>query len=129
MMNLVQLHGRLTADPELRRTQSGKSVCSFTVAVDRETKEKETDFVSCVAWNATAEAITRYLSKGRQIIVYGRLQSRKWEDKQGNKRTEWAVVLNGFDFCDSIQHTDTAFPQQSKPVQFEEIEEEPDLPF
>jgi single-strand DNA-binding protein len=98
--------GRLTRDPELRRTNSGAAVTSFTLAVDRdfgknESGEKETDFIECVAWKHTAEFVSKYFSKGRMAIVAGRLQMRKWTDKDGNKRVSAEVVADNVYFGDS----------------------------
>lgn len=95
-MNIITIMGRLTADPELKTTQSGTAVCSFTVAVDRDYSgkngsEKQTDFISAVAWRQTAEFVSRYFAKGKLIIVNGSLQSRKWQDKDGNNRVAWEV--------------------------------------
>ena len=94
MLNTVVLMGRITQDIELRSTTSGKSVIQFTVAVERYGKgeDKQTDFINCVAWKSTAEFISKYFGKGRMIAVTGRLQSRSYEDKNGNKRT--AIEVN-----------------------------------
>lgn len=103
-MNLVAITGRLTAEPELKTTNSGISVSSFTVAVDRAfTKEKQTDFINCVAWRNTAEFITRYFSKGQMIAIKGSLHQRNFEDKNGNKRTAFDVVVESAEFCGSKQ--------------------------
>ena len=93
MLNHITIMGRLVKDPELRRTQSGVAVCSFTVAVDRdfqsrEAAEKQTDFIDVVAWRQTAEFVSKYFTKGRMIVVDGSLQSRKWQDKTGQNRCE-----------------------------------------
>ena len=94
-LNHIVLQGRLTKDPELRTGQSGNSVTTFTVAVERDfSKDKEADFINCVAFGKTAEFVSRYFTRGAMIIVSGSLQSRKWEDKQGNKRTDWNVVAD-----------------------------------
>ena len=94
MLNTVVLMGRITQDIELRSTTSGTSVIQFTVAVERYGKgeDKQTDFINCVAWKSTAEFISKYFGKGRMIAVTGRLQSRSYEDKNGNKRT--AIEVN-----------------------------------
>lgn len=96
MLNKGILMGRLTRDPELRHTQSGTAVCSFTLAVDRDRKgpngEKQTDFIDCVAWDKRAEFVAQWFSKGMMVIVVGRIQSRKWQDQNGNNRT--AIELN-----------------------------------
>ena len=90
MLNKIFIMGRLTRDPELRRTQSGTPVTSFSLAVDRDFKsqsgEKETDFIDVVAWRSTAEFVAKYFTKGRMAVVEGRLQMRDWTDKDGNKR-------------------------------------------
>lgn len=90
MLNNVNIMGRLTKDPEVRYTQSEKAVASFTVAVDRD-KGEGTDFIDCVAWDRTAEFLSKYFHKGAMIIVHGRLQQRSWEDRDGKKRTAYEV--------------------------------------
>ena len=105
MLNKIFIMGRLTRDPELRRTQSGTAVTSFTLAVDRDFKsqsgEKETDFIDVVAWRATAEFAAKYFTKGRMAIVEGRLQIRPWTDKDGNNRRSAEVVADNIYFGDS----------------------------
>lgn len=103
MLNQVVIMGRLTKDPELRRTQSGVAVTSFTLAVDRDFSkgDKEVDFIECVAWRNTGEFVEKYFSKGRMAVVSGRLQMRRWEDKDGNKRTTAEVVAENVYFGDS----------------------------
>ncbi len=106
MLNHIVLMGRLTRDPELRRTTSGIAVASFSLAVDRdysnrETGEKETDFIDIVAWRNTAEFVSKYFSKGRMAVVSGRLQIRSWTDKDGNKRRTAEVVADNVYFGDS----------------------------
>ena len=106
MLNHIDLMGRLTRDPELRRTQSGTAVATFTLAVDRdfgsrETGEKETDFIDIVAWRHTAEFVSKYFSKGRMAVVSGRLQIRNWNDKDGNKRRSAEVIADNVYFGDS----------------------------
>ena len=106
MLNHIAIMGRLTRDPELRRTGSGLPVASFTVAVDRdfgknENGEKETDFIDCVAWRNTAEFVSKYATKGRMVAVSGRLQIRSWTDKDGNKRRTAEVVADNVYFGDS----------------------------
>lgn len=104
MLNHITIMGRLTKDPELRRTGSGVAVASFTVAVDRDfatNGEKETDFIDCVAWRQTGEFVDKYFSKGRMIVVSGRLQIRSWNDKDGNKRRNAEVVADNCYFGDS----------------------------
>ena len=106
MLNHITIMGRLTKDPELRRTNSGTAVASFTLAVDRDFSgkdggEKETDFIECVAWKSTAEFVSKYFTKGRMAVVSGRLQIRSWKDKDGNKRRTAEVVADNVYFGDS----------------------------
>ena len=106
MLNHIIIMGRLTRDPELRRTGSGVAVASFTVAVDRdfgknENGERETDFIDCVAWRQTGEFVSKYFTKGRMAVVSGRLQIRNWNDKDGNKRRSAEVVADNVYFGDS----------------------------
>lgn len=106
MLNKIILMGRLTRDPELRHTQSGTAVASFTLAVDRDFKdkatgEKSTDFIDVIAWRQTGEFVSRYFTKGRMAVVEGRLQIRDWTDKEGNKRRSAEVVADNVYFGDS----------------------------
>ena len=106
MLNHIVIMGRLTRDPELRRTGTGVAVASFTVAVDRDFGgrdggEKETDFIDCVAWRQTGEFVSKFFTKGRMIVVSGRLQIRSWTDKDGNKRRTAEVVADNCYFGDS----------------------------
>jgi len=106
MLNHITIMGRLTRDPELRRTGTGIAVASFTVAVDRdfgknENGEKETDFIDCVAWRQTGEFVSKYFTKGSMIVVSGRLQIRGWTDKDGNKRRTAEVVADNVYFGES----------------------------
>lgn len=105
-MNNIVIMGRMVRDPELRRTNSGTPVASFTLAVDRDFSgkdggEKETDFIDVVAWRNTAEFVGKYFTKGRMAVASGRLQMRKWTDKDGNKRTTAEVVAENVYFGDS----------------------------
>ena len=111
MLNHITIMGRLVRDPELRRTGSGVAVASFTVAVDRDFGgrdggEKETDFIDCVAWRQTGEFVSKYFTKGRMIVVSGRLQIRSWTDKDGNKRRTAEVVADNCYFGDSKRESD-----------------------
>ena len=106
MLNHIVIMGRLTRDPELRRTGSGIAVASFTVAVDRdfgknESGERETDFIDCVAWRQTGEFVSKYFTKGSMAVVSGRLQIRGWTDKDGNKRRSAEVVADNVYFGES----------------------------
>ena len=112
MLNHITIMGRQTRDPELRRTGSGIAVASFTVAVDRdfgknENGEKETDFIDCVAWRQTGEFVSKYFTKGRMIVVSGRLQIRSWTDKDGNKRRTAEIVADNVYFGDSKRDGDS----------------------
>lgn len=131
MLNNVVIMGRLTRDPELRRTQGGTAVTSFTMAVDRGFKsqsgEKETDFIDVVAWRNTGEFAAKYLAKGRMAAVEGRIQVRDWQDKDGNRRKSVEVVADNVYFADSKRDSK---PQESRDDQeFDEIEDDGDFPF
>ena len=111
MLNHITIMGRLTRDPELRRTGTGIAVTSFTLAVDRdfgknENGEKETDFIDCVAWRQTGEYVSKYFTKGRMAVVSGRLQIRGWTDKDGNKRRSAEIVADNVYFGDSKRDSD-----------------------
>ncbi len=101
-MNNICITGRLTTNPELKKTTSGVSVCSLSVAVDRDYKvdgERVTDFIPCVFWRGAAEFVEKYFIKGDMIALVGSLESRKWEDKEGNKRISWEVKVDKVNFC------------------------------
>ena len=111
MLNHIVIMGRLTRDPELRRTGSGVAVASFSLAVDRDFApkdggERETDFIDCVAWRQTGEFVSKYFAKGRMAVVSGRLQIRSWTDKDGNKRRSAEVVADNVYFGDSKRDND-----------------------
>ena len=111
MLNRIILMGRLTRDPELRHTQTGTAVASFSLAVDRDFKdrntgEKATDFIDIVAWRQTAEFVSRYFTKGRMAVVEGRLQIRDWTDKEGGKRRSAEVIADQVYFGDSKRDSD-----------------------
>ena len=144
MLNCIVLMGRLVADPELRATTTGKSVCSFRIAVDRgyvkAGEERKADFIPVVAWEGTANFVSRYFSKGSMIAVQGQLQSRQYEDNSGAKRTAYEVLAREVSFCGSKAETGTntafAAPAQAAPAyqtavpgDFEEITDDEDLPF
>ena len=137
MLNHITIMGRLTRDPELRRTGSGIAVASFTVAVDRDftdkqSGEKETDFIECVAWKNTAEFVSKHFCKGSMAVISGRLQIRNWTDKEGNKRKTAEVVVDHIYFGEAKKH-DAEPPQQSfsAPAQnFAALDDDdPRLPF
>ena len=109
MLNAIFLHGRLTADPELKSTSGGISYCNFTVAVDgfaKKGEEKPTDFFTCVAWRNTAEMICKYFRKGKEIVISGEMHSSRYTDSDGNNRTSWKVNVNSVDFCGSAKETE-----------------------
>ena len=125
MLNKAIIQGRLTKDPELRTTQSGTSVASFTVAWSEEYNGNEKKlFLNCVAWKNTAEMLAKFFSKGKEIVVEGTLGSRSWEDKDGNKREVIELTADRLHFCG---------PKESKPIAapsgYEEIEDDGDLPW
>ena len=131
-MNIVAIMGRLTADPELRTTQSGTSVTSFTVAVDREFKKDETDFLNVVAWRQTADFITRYFRKGKMIAIVGSIQTRVYEDKNGNKRTATEIIAEKASFCGDKNEggKDTAETQKTDlSAVFDDADDGIELPF
>lgn len=131
MLNKIILMGRLTRDPELRHTQTGTAVASFSLAVDRDFKDKATgdrttDFIDVVAWRQTGEFVSRYFTKGRMAVVEGRLQIRDWTDKDGNKRRNAEVLADNIYFGDAKRDTDS---DAAQPTGFTEIEDDGDLPF
>ena len=147
--NKCILMGRLTADPELKQTTSGVSVCRFTIAVDRRytKEEKQTDFITVVAWRQTAEFISRYFAKGSAILVCGELQTRSWTDNDGNKRYATEVVASEASFCEAKNNSEgnsysnnsnasqskneapTYLPDAYAAARFEEVEDDEGLPF
>lgn len=162
MLNHIVIMGRLTREPELRTTQSGVNVASFSVAVDRDFGgrdggERQTDFFDVSAWRQTGEFVSKYFHKGSMIVVSGRMQSRKWQDKEGNNRTAWDIQADNVYFGDSKRDSDSgsysqnsygnsfgsqsgnyggynAAPQsapapQVSPSPYEELEDDGELPF
>ena len=140
MLNTITIMGRLTRDPELRRTGSGVAVTNFTLAVDRdfgknENGEKETDFIDCVAWRNTGEFVDKYFSKGRMAVVSGRLQIRQWTDKDGASRRSAEVVADNVYFGDSNKDTQSRndgvqSQEQPQANSFATIDyDDPQLPF
>lgn len=139
MLNHITIMGRFTRDPELRHTQSGTAVTSFALAVDRDFKDKNsgetaTDWISCTAWKGTAEFVSRYFQKGRMAVVDGRLQTRSYQDRDGNKRTAVEVVADHVYFGDSKKkESEGNAPEDELPEtdsqDFSEAEDDGDLPF
>ena len=119
MFNLVVLTGRLTADPELKTTANGISVTTFSIAVDRRYRsgeERQTDFINIVAWRQSAEFITKYFKKGNLIGIEGSIQTRRYQDKNGNNRTAFEVVANNVQFVESKR--DSSAPVDNEPASF-----------
>ena len=137
MLNHIDIMGRLTRDPELRHTGSGTAVASFTIAVDRDYSgkdggEKETDFIDIVAWRNTAEFVSKYFTKGRMAVVSGRLQVRKWQNKEGENRYSTEVVAENVYFGDSKKEASgSSYDGSSAPAQdYAQIDESDEvLPF
>ena len=133
MLNKIILMGRLTRDPELRKTGNGTAVTSFTLAVDRDYKpqdgERETDFIDVVAWRGTGEFVSKYFTKGRMAVVEGRLQVRDWKDKDGAKRRSTEVIADNVYFGDS-NRSESGTPAEPS-GEFHEVpdEEKGELPF
>lgn len=136
MLNHVVIMGRLTRDPELRRTGSGVAVTSFTVAVERDIAnkdgERETDFFDCVAWRGTGEFVAKHFRKGQMIVVEGSLQVRNWTDKDGNKRRNTEINADACYFGDSKKDAPSESPAQNNTPasDYEKLEDEDaQLPF
>lgn len=122
MLNSVILMGRLTRDPDYKKTQSDISVCKFSIAVERkfqnkQTGERETDFIDCQAWRGTADFISRYFSKGSMVAIEGELQNNNWTDKDGNKRYSYIVQVNQVHFCGSKNDSAQSSTSQAEPAQ------------
>lgn len=137
-LNRIIIMGRLAKDPDLRHTNTGTPVASFTLAVDRDIKnkstgERETDWIDCVAWNGSAEFVSRYLAKGRAAVVEGRLQIREWTDKEGNKRRNAEVQVNNVYFADSKKDDQPAKATYNEQKQmercFDDLNDDSPLPF
>ena len=132
MLNKVILQGRLTADVELKTTNNGVSVCSFTLAVDRsyQRSEKQTDFINCVAWRSTAEFISKYFAKGRMMIACGELQVRKYTTNDGQNRYAVEVVVSDVNFGGDKKEQENMKEATAAPADgFEEIMSDEELPF
>ena len=130
-MNIIAIKGRLVRDPEVRKTPNNISVCTITVAVDRAYSnggEKQTDFFDCVFWRQGAEFVSKYFSKGKEIIVQGEMQSRKWQDKDGNNRISWEIQNAHAEFCGG--KNDNSAPADAPVSDFAVIDtEDSSLPF
>lgn len=137
-LNSIIVMGRMAHAPELKQTQSGVSVCNFTLAVDRDYKngdEKITDWIDVVCWRWTADFVSKYMGKGRNVVVSGSLQSRKWQDKEGNNRTSWEIQAQNVYFADRKKDGDGSSgggsPAPASPdVPYEELgDSSEELPF
>lgn len=127
-MNIIAIKGRLVRNPEVRKTPNDISVCTITVAVDRafsSSGEKQTDFFDCVFWRQGAEFVSKYFSKGKEIIVHGEMQSRKWQDNDGNNRISWEIQNAHAEFCGG--KSDTAPAPNAEPVANFEMLNDTDL--
>ena len=133
MLNKISIMGRLTRDPELRSTQSGTPVASFSLAVDRDFKEQDgsraTDFIDCVAWKGTADFVSGYFFKGSMAVVDGRLQLRDWKDKDGNKRRSAEVVANRVYFGEGKRNTEPQNPENPGGFTMMDEDDGEELPF
>ena len=134
MLNHITLAGRLVRNPELRRTQNGTAVASFTLACERDFKnesgDREVDFIDCVAWRKTAELVSGYFTKGRMAIVSGRMQIRGWTDKDGNRRKSAEILVDNIYFGDSKPQAEDAATEATGTEPYSEIAEDDDqLPF
>lgn len=131
MVNRMILQGRLCADPEMRRTQNGTAVCSFRVAWSETVKDRETKlFLSCVAWQGTAEMICKYFRKGKELAVEGRLSTREYDDRDGNRRSVTEMTVDRVHFCGKNEDAQGMPPRADGKSQFGEMEEDDnDLPF
>lgn len=131
MINRTILQGRLCADPEMRRTQNGTAVCSFRVAWSETVKDRETKlFLNCVAWQGTAEMICKYFRKGKELAVEGRLSTREYDDRDGNRRSVTEMTVDRVHFCGKNEDAHGTFPRTDVKSQFAELDEDDsDLPF
>lgn len=131
MLNHITIMGRLTADTELRRTQSGKAVVSFNIACDKPGKDSGASFIPCVAWEKTGEFIHNYFGKGSAILLEGRLESRQYESKDGQKRTVVEVVVSQAHFCEKKKESSGNEPTENYPTpnSFATLDDNEPLPF
>ena len=131
MINRTILQGRLCADPEMRRTTNGTAVCSFRVAWSETIKDRETKlFLNCVAWQGTAEMICKYFRKGKELAVEGRLSTREYDDRDGNRRSVTEMTVDRVHFCGKNEDAQGTFPRTDGHSQFVEMDEDDsDLPF
>lgn len=125
MINRTILQGRLCADPEMRRTQNGTAVCSFRVAWSETVKDRETKlFLNCVAWQGTAEMICKYFRKGKELAVEGRLSTREYDDRDGNRRSVTEMTVDRVHFCGKNEDAQGTFPRTDVKSQLMELDED-----
>ena len=133
MLNKITVMGRMVRDPELRRTKSGAAVASFAIACGRDFKsdsgEREADFFDCVAWRSTAEYVSKYFTKGRMAVVAGRLQTREWTDKNGNKRKATEIVAESVYYGDSKREEASQQSYAAMQEPFAELPDNDEIPF
>lgn len=135
MLNKIILQGRFANDLEIKYTPSNTAVISASLAVQRSRKDASgkypTDFISCVFWGKTAETVSQFFSKGDQVLVSGRLETRQWQDKNGNKRTSYEVQVESFDFCGAKKETSqkTSVPDYAGSDDFADLGDDSDIPF
>ena len=128
-MNKAFLMGRLTRDPELRYTQAGVAVCTFTLAVDRRMAKDKTDFLEIVAWRKTAEFCSKYFAKGSRVVVIGPIQTRAWEDDNGQKRKKTEIIAEEVHFADSKRKANNDTDYGLAYEGFTEVEDDDEIPF
>ncbi len=129
-MNKIIIKGRLAKDPELKKTNSDKVLCNFSVAVGRNFDYEITDFFDCTAWNNNAEFISKYFSKGKEILIDGEMQSDKFKDKNGNNRTSWKVNVNRAEFCGSKREKENTPSHNNSAADIDDLDDfDDDLPF
>lgn len=129
-MNKIIIKGRLAKDPELKKTNSGKVLCNFSVAVGRNFDYEITDFFDCTAWNNNAEFISKYFSKGKEILIDGEMQSDKFTDKNGNDRTSWKVNVNRAEFCGNRGENENTSSHNNSAPDIDNLDDlDDDLPF
>ena len=130
-LNKTILIGRLTSDPELKQTQSGVSVCSFSIAVNRRfsKEEQKADFINCIAWRQQAEFLCKYFGRGSSVCIVGHIETRSWMDNNNQKRYATEVVAEEISFVDSKSEAAAEAPPYSNATQFEEMSADEDLPF
>ena len=133
-MNAIVLKGRLTADHELKNVGAKQTaVCDFSIATNRRFEKEKTDFISCKAWGQTAEFISKYFSKGKEILIDGEMQSDKFKDKNGNNRTSWKVIVNRAEFCGSKGESENTPNHNNSAADIDDLDDldelDDDLPF